>query len=114
MWTHLLTRALTGAVNHRGRVVVSLEASPCDTAIGDEDHRHKVPGGGERSVDTITNPSNERGVVLRAIIYQDIVIVAAAFKPGDIEETCPVSVWRDVGAHISGIIFLTTVTLYIT
>lgn len=79
-WTFIITRELTG-VSEIGSLVVSQEPSPGDTAIGDEDYRHEFPCRGESSIDSITNPSNERRTVCRAIIKQDVVIAAASFKP---------------------------------
>lgn len=73
-------------------MVVSLETSPRDTAICDEDYRHEVLGRGERAIEPITNPSNERRIVFRAIKNQDVVKVATSFKPEDTEETVPFSV----------------------
>lgn len=90
--TLTLTRKLTGADGDRGGGVVSPEPAPGDTAIGDEDYRHEVSGGGVCSIEPVTNPSNERRAIFRPIIDQDIVKVAASFKPGDIQETGPFSV----------------------
>lgn len=111
-WTFILTRELTRADG--GRVVVSPEPAPCHTAIRDEDYRHEVLGWGEWSIEPITHPSNERRVVFRAIINQDVVIAAASFKPEDTEETSPfLCLECDVRAHISRTIVLITVTNYI-
>lgn len=68
-----------------GSIIVSLEPSHGDTAISDEDYGHEVPCRGESSIGPITNPSNERRIVYRTIIKQDVVKAAASFKPSETE-----------------------------